>query len=346
MIINQVKWLVLITLAIFLSGCFDSNEQTIQVKLSGRTMGVAYHITYVGTAEGSEELAKSRQLAIDLLLQKVNKQMSTYDKSSELSLFNQSRSLAPFKVSPATAKVVSESIRLAQLTEGKLDVTIGPLVNLWGFGPSMRPEKLPDAQALKKALALVNIDKLSVQGNSLIKSIPELYVDLSTTAKGFGVDVVADYLDEEEVNNYLIEIGGEVRVKGRASDTRDWVIAIEKPVSKHRAIQQLISPKNNGLATAGDYRQYFEDHGKRFSHIIDPHSGMPIDHKLASVTVIHPSCMTADGLSTAIMIMGHKEGLAFAKKQGLAAYLVIKTENGFDTVYTKPFERYLVEMTN
>jgi len=346
MIINQVKWLVLIALAIFLSGCFDSSDQTIQVKLSGRTMGVAYHITYIGTANGSEELAKSRQLEIDLLLQKVNKQMSTYDKSSELSLFNQSRSLAPFKVSSATAKVVAESIRLAELTEGKLDVTIGPLVNLWGFGPSMRPEKLPDAQSLKKALTLVSIDKLSVQGNSLVKSIPELYVDLSTTAKGFGVDVVADYLDQEEVTDYLVEIGGEVRVKGRASETRDWVIAIEKPISNHRAIQQLISPKNNGLATAGDYRQYFEDNGKRFSHIIDPDNGMPINHKLASVTVIHPSCMTADGLSTAIMLMGPEKGLAFAKKQGLPAYLVIKTDDGFETVYTEQFESYLVETTN
>lgn len=346
MIINQVKWLVLIALAIFLSGCFDASDQTIQVKLSGRTMGVAYHITYIGTANGSEELAKSRQLEIDLLLQKVNKQMSTYDKSSELSLFNQSRSLAPFKVSPATAKVVAESIRLAELTEGKLDVTIGPLVNLWGFGPSMRPEKLPDAQSLKKALTLVSIDKLSVQGNSLVKSIPELYVDLSTTAKGFGVDVVADYLDQEEVTDYLVEIGGEVRVKGRASETRDWVIAIEKPISNHRAIQQLISPKNNGLATAGDYRQYFEDNGKRFSHIIDPDNGMPINHKLASVTVIHPSCMTADGLSTAIMLMGPEKGLAFAKKQGLPAYLVIKTDDGFETVYTEQFESYLVETTN
>ena len=346
MFINQVKWLALIALAIFLSGCFDSSEQTTQIKLSGRTMGVAYHITYIDVAKGSEELAKSRQLTIDSLLRKVNKQMSTYDKSSELSLFNQSRSLAPFSVSPATVKVVNESIRLAELTEGKLDVTVGPLVNLWGFGPSMRPERLPDAQSLKKALSLVGIDKLSVQSNTLVKSIPELYVDLSTTAKGFGVDVIADYLDKEKVADYLVEIGGEVRVKGRASSARDWIIAIEKPVSNHRAIQQLISPKNNGLATAGDYRQYFEENGKRFSHIIDPDSGMPIDHKLVSVTVIHPSCMTADGLSTAIMVMGPDKGLTFAKEKGLAAYLVIKTDSGFDTVYTEPFEPYLVQNIN
>lgn len=346
MFIKQVKWLALIALAIFLSGCFDAGKQQIKIKLSGRTMGVDYHITYIDVAKNSERVAKARQVVIDDLLKNVNKQMSTYDNSSELSQFNQSRSLEPFEVSTDTAKVVQESIRLAELSEGKLDITIGPLVNLWGFGPNMRVETLPSSDELATAKALVGIDKLTVDGNKLIKAIPELYVDLSTTAKGFGVDVVADYLDGEGVGNYLVEIGGEVRVKGRANEQRDWVIAIEKPVSTHRAIQEYISPRNNGLATAGDYRQYFEEDGKRFSHIIDPDSGMPINHKLVSVTVIHPSCMTADGLSTAIMLMGPKEGLEFARTQNLAAYLVTKTDSGFDTVYTSAFEQYLVKSVN
>ena len=346
MIIKQVKWLALIALAIFLSGCFDKNKSLTKISLSGRTMGVAYNVTYVDVLKNSDENAKVRKTAIDELLVKVNKQMSTYDKSSELSLFNQSRTLLPFPVSQDTAKVVNESIRLAELTEGKLDVTIGPLVNLWGFGPLMRPDKLPNAQELNKALGLVGIDNLAVEGNTLIKSIPELYVDLSTTAKGFGVDKVAQYLDSQGISDYLVEIGGEVRVQGKASPVRDWIIAIEKPVSNHRAIQQLISPLNNGLATAGDYRQYFEENGKRFSHIIDPDNGMPINHKLVSVTVIHPSCMTADGLSTAIMLMGPDKGLAFAKTNGIAAYLVTKTETGFDTVYTTQFEPYLAQKVN
>jgi thiamine biosynthesis lipoprotein len=343
MFIKQVKWLALFALAIFLSGCFDNSDKRIQVKLSGRTMGVDYHITYVDVAKNSELIAQARQTVIDDLLKVVNKQMSTYDKSSELSLFNQSRSLEPFTVSADTVKVVKESIRLAELTQGKLDVTIGPLVNLWGFGPDMRPENLPDPQALAKALSLVGIANLSVGSNTLVKAIPELYVDLSTTAKGFGVDKIAEYLDQEHVTDYLVEIGGEVRIKGQANELRDWIVAIEKPVSNHRAIQQLISPKDNGLATAGDYRQYFEENGQRFSHIIDPDSGMPINHKLVSVTVIHPSCMTADGLSTAIMLMGPKEGLEFAQVHNLAAYLVTKTDSGFDTVYTEQFKPYLVQ---
>lgn len=346
MIIKQVKWLALIALAIFLSGCFDKEESLTKISLSGRTMGVSYNVTYIDVVKNSDTVASNRKIAIDELLVTVNKQMSTYDKSSELSLFNQSRTLLPFAVSEDTAKVVSESIRLAELTEGKLDITIGPLVNLWGFGPLMKPDRLPSGEELNKALDIVGIENLAVYENTLIKSIPQLYVDLSTTAKGFGVDKVAQYLESQNIQNYLVEIGGEVKVKGKPSPVRDWVIAIEKPVSNHRAIQQLISPKNNGLATSGDYRQYFEENGRRFSHIIDPDNGMPINHKLVSVTVIHPSCMTADGLSTAIMLMGPDKGLMFAKTNGIAAYLVTKTDVGFNTVYTSEFKPYLVEKVN
>lgn len=346
MIIKQVKWLALIALAIFLSGCFDKEESLTKISLSGRTMGVSYNVTYIDVVKNSDTVASNRKIAIDELLVTVNKQMSTYDKSSELSLFNQSRTLLPFAVSEDTAKVVSESIRLAELTEGKLDITIGPLVNLWGFGPLMKPDRLPSGEELNKALDIVGIENLAVHENTLIKSIPQLYVDLSTTAKGFGVDKVAQYLESQNIQNYLVEIGGEVKVKGKPSPVRDWVIAIEKPVSNHRAIQQLISPKNNGLATSGDYRQYFEENGRRFSHIIDPDNGMPINHKLVSVTVIHPSCMTADGLSTAIMLMGPDKGLMFAKTNGIAAYLVTKTDVGFNTVYTSEFKPYLVEKVN
>ena len=343
MLIKQVKWLALIALAIFLSGCFNQDSKQIKVKLQGRTMGVAYHITYVDTAKNSEKVAQARKATIDALLVTVNDQMSTYQANSELSRFNQSRQLTPFKVSADTALVVKESIRLARLTEGKLDVTIGPLVNLWGFGPQMRPEKLPSGQQLMEAKAKVGIEHLDVIENQLVKNIPELYVDLSTTAKGFGVDKIAGYLDGEGVANYLIEIGGEVRAKGKPNPERDWVIAIEKPISEHRAIGQLISPKDNGLATSGDYRQYFEEDGRRFSHIIDPDSATPINHKLVSVTVIHPSCMTADGLSTAIMLMGPEDGLKFAQAQKLPAFMIIKTDNGFKEVYTDTFKPFLVK---
>jgi len=342
MFIKTLKWLALLALAIFLSGCFDQDKKQIQVKLQGRTMGVAYHITYIDSAKNSEKVARARKKQIDALLEAVNDQMSTYRVDSQLSRFNQSSSVTPFEVSADTALVVKEAIRLAALSDGKLDVTVGPLVNLWGFGPQMKPDRLPSPQALATAKAMVGIEHLAVVDNTLIKSNPKLYIDLSTIAKGFGVDKIARYLEGEGVNNYLVEIGGEVRSNGKPNPVRDWVIAIEKPISEHRAIQQAISPKDNGLATSGDYRQYFEENGRRFSHIIDPDTAMPIDHKLVSVTVIHPSSMTADGLSTAIMLMGPDDGLEFAQAQTLAAFLIIKTDKGFEAVYTDAFKPYLV----
>lgn len=343
MLIRQVKWLALGALAIFLSGCEQPapNDYNV-VKLQGRTMGTSYHISYVAPAKNSEQIARAHQIVIDRLLETVNNQMSTYQVDSELSRFNRSTSTEPFEVSFDTAKVVSEAIRLSYLTDQLLDVTVGPLVNLWGFGPDMRPDTVPSLDAITKTRQRVGIEHLSVDGLYLTKDIPNLYVDLSTIAKGFGVDKIAEYLESQQLNDYLVEIGGEIRAKGKPNPQRDWIIAIEKPVSEARAIQQLISPRDNGLATSGDYRNYYEENGQRFSHIIDPNTGRPINHKLVSVTVIHPSSMLADGFSTSVMIMGPDAGLTFAKDQKLAVFMIIKTDKGFKEVYTDAFKPFLV----
>jgi len=312
------------------------------VKLKGRTMGTTYHISFLTELVTSEQTAVDYQQAIDLLLEQVNDQMSTYRADSELSRFNQSRETTPFTVSPDTALVVAEAIRLSYLTGKLLDVTVGPLVNLWGFGPQMKPESVPSAQLITEIKQGIGIDHLKVEGTTLIKDIAGLYVDLSTIAKGFGVDKIAQFLNAQAVDNYLVEVGGEIRAKGQPTPVRHWVIAIEKPVTEQRAVQQLISPLDNGLATSGDYRNYYEENGRRFSHIIDPNTGQPINHKLVSVTVIHPSSMLADGLSTSIMVMGPEAGLRFAKDQNLAVFMIIKTDNGFKEVYTEAFKPFLV----
>lgn len=348
MIIKQAKWLALLALAIFLTGCFQTNlpqstlAESSMVKLQGRTMGTTYHISYLSAVKASEQQAKAHQVNIDQLLELVNDQMSTYRSDSELSRFNSSRSLEPFPVSHDTAIVVQAAIKLSYLTDKKLDVTVGPLVNLWGFGPDMRPETIPSDAVIAQIKQRIGIDHLTSEGDYLQKGISELYVDLSTIAKGFGVDQVAQYLESEDITNYLVEIGGEIRAKGKPTPERDWIIAIEKPVSDERVVQQLISPLDNGLATSGDYRIYYEENGRRFSHIIDPNTGQPINHKLVSVTVIHPSSMMADGLSTSIMIMGPEVGFAFAQDQGLAVFMLIKTDKGFNEVYTDSFKPFLV----
>jgi thiamine biosynthesis lipoprotein len=285
------------------------------------------------------------QTEIDKALKQVNQEMSTYIPDSELSLFNHSSSQMPVKISIGLQRVLKEAIRIGKISEGKLDVTIGPLVNLWGFGPDHRPDKVPSSAVLENTKARIGLDKLSLVDNKLSKFIPDLSIDLSTIAKGYGVDVIAEYLETEGILNYLVEIGGEMRVKGFKHTGELWHVAIEKPLSgadmATRVIHQIIVPKDNAVATSGDYRIYFEADGERFSHIIDPDTGKPINHKLVSVTVIHPSSMTADGLSTAMMVMGTEKALAFASKNDIAAYIIAKTDNGFIEQSTVKFAQYM-----
>ena len=333
-----ITLLVMATVLLMLSGCFPSNDLGRQEYLmQGKTMGTTYNIKVVGENIDTVKL----QQGIDEKLIQLNQEMSTYITDSELSIFNQSTSLEPISVSLGLARVLKEAIRLGELSEGALDVTVGPLVNLWGFGPEYRPETVPSDELLAETKARIGLDKLVFENGMLNKKIPDLYVDLSTIAKGYGVDLVAEFIEANGINNYLVEIGGEMRVKGFKHTGELWHVAIEKPLSNERAVHQIIVPKDNAVATSGDYRIYFEADGQRFSHIIDPKTGKPINHKLVSVTVIHPSSMTADGLSTAMMVMGEEKALAFAEANGLAVYIIAKTEHGFVEQSTVKFMQYL-----
>ncbi len=341
---NKIKLMLIALLAITLTACFPSNDSAKkEILLQGRTMGTTYHIKVVSTLEQVETL--KLQEKIDALLKEVNQQMSTYIPDSEISLFNQLNSTQPIEISQGFARVLQESIRLGKLSNGKLDVTVGPLVNLWGFGPEHRPEKAPSDEQLAAARARIGLNKLHLNGNQLSKSIPDLYIDLSTTAKGYGVDVVAELIEANGITNYLVEIGGEMRLRGFKHTGELWAIAIEKPIidrtGEQRAVHQIVIPKDNAVATSGDYRNYFEADGIRFSHIIDPDTGKPIHHNLVSVTVIAPQSMTADGLSTTLMVMGAEQGMKFAVENDLAALFISKTQNGFKEQFTVKFKQYL-----
>ena len=334
----RIKLFLLMLAVVVLAGCFPSNNLAKQeYLLQGRTMGTTYNIKLVGE---NLDVALLQQ-GIDKKLQQLNNEMSTYIPTSELSLFNQSSSTKSVTLSPGLNRVMSEAIRLGELTQGKLDVTVGPLVNLWGFGPEQRPEKEPSSSVLEHTRQQIGLDKLALSHGQLTKSQADVYVDLSTIAKGYGVDLVAEFVEEHNIHHYLVEIGGEMRLKGFKHTGELWHVAIEKPISHERSVHQIIIPKDNAVATSGDYRNYFEENGIRYSHIIDPDTGRPISHKLVSVTVIHPSSMTADGLSTAMMVMGEKAAIEFAEKNDLAAYIIAKTENGFVEQSTVKFMQYL-----
>lgn len=336
----QIKLIAVIAMLLVLTGCFPGSDLAKkEVLLQGRTMGTTYNIKIV--VENDSLDVTRLEVKIDKMLKQVNQEMSTYIPDSELSRFNNMSSTEPVEISAGLQKVLAEAIRLGKISEGKLDVTAGAVINLWGFGAELRPEIIPTDEEIANAKANIGINKLMLDGHLLSKSIPDLYVDLSTIAKGYGVDLVAELLVEQGVSNYIVEIGGEMRLNGFKHTGELWHVAIEKPITEQRVVHQIIVPKNNALATSGDYRIFFEVDGQRFSHIIDPDTGKPINHKLVSVTVIHPSSMTADGLSTSMMVMGEKKAMEFANKHDIAALFIFKTEDGFGERFTVKFKQYL-----
>lgn len=297
-------------------------------------MGTTYNIKFVPVDKLDEKILKEQ---IDQLLLDINQLMSTYIKDSELSQFNQWKSIEPFPMSLQTIEVLKEAKRLGKISAGLLDVTVGPLVNLWGFGPQSRPEKIPSDKLIQATRQLVGLEKLILGPTWASKTNPNLYVDLSTIAKGYAVDQITQLLKTHKIENLLVEIGGEMRLSGVKASGEAWKIAIEKPEAEQRAAQEIISIGDNAVATSGDYRIYYEQDGVRYSHLIDPSTGYPITHNVVSVTVIHPSSMTADGLATALIVMGKEKALALADKYDIAVLLITKEKDGFNEYTSDKF---------
>ena len=339
---SLLKWPAALLLAVFvLSGCSREPQQKV-TGVQGLTMGTSYSIKWVTT---DPQQAEHLHPKIDALLKQVNQEMSTYIGDSELSLFNKAPAGTTMKVSPGLAEVVSLALDVSKRTDGAFDVTVGPLVNLWGFGPDGRIIKAPAADKVEELLGRVGYQNISAdEERSTISKEGQQYVDLSGIAKGYGVDRVASLLEEEGISQYLVEIGGELRASGHKPDGSDWRVAIESPVAGERDVDRVISITGSGIATSGDYRNYFEENGVRFSHTIDPRTGAPIKHKLASVTVLRPTCAESDALSTALMVMGPEKGYNFAVKNDIAAFFIVKQDKGFKELTTKSFEAFLQEV--
>ena len=324
-----------------LGGCGPAQQSSRfeEHRIEGPSLGTTYHIAYLS---GSQPVEKQDvQQRLRALFAAGNQSMSTYHPDSEISVFNRSRSTDPVAVSADLREVIIEGIRLNEVTAGSLDITLKPLSAIWGFGPEGRPHTIPDDKAITDAKAITGVDKLLVKGQLLAKTEPLLQVDLNTIGKGFVVDQVAQLLESLAIDNYMVEIGGEMRLKGHNGKGKKWRVGVINPVSGQPTAQLEVYPGNNGMATSGDYYQYFEQDGVRYSHILDPLTGKPIKHNVASVTVIHPKSMTADGLSTAMMVMGEEKGLALAEKHQFAVYMIIRQGDHFVSKMSSTFAVYL-----
>ena len=313
--------------------------------LRGPTMGTQFSVVLSG--EGLQPEALERlQAEIDAELVEVNAQMSTYLPDSELSRFNTEGGVGEaFGVSAELAEVVALALEISAASQGAFDVTVGPLVDAWGFGPDPRQRALLGDETIAALRDRVGYEKLLVEGASLRKTAADLRVDLSAIAKGHGCDRVAALVEAAGHANYMVEIGGEVRVAGSNPRGEAWRVGIERPTRDAegaRAVEAILRVRDVSVATSGDYRNYFEQDGVRYSHTLDPRTGRPITHGLASVTVIDPaSAARADAWATALNVLGPEAGLALAEERELAAYFLVRTAEGFEIQSSTAFAPYL-----
>jgi FAD:protein FMN transferase len=273
-------------------------------------------------------------------LDRIEGLMSTWDRDSELSRFNRSTSLEPFAVSPETFDVFKWSIDVGGLTGGALDVTIGPLVDAWGFGPPGPRNARPSNEEIARLREATGAGQLELNPKALTvrKTRPEVQCDLSSIVPGYAADRLWTDLADRGFTDFLIDVGGEVRTRGRNEQGAPWRVAIERPSTQGDAIQRTVSISNLAITTAGDYRKYREVDGQRVAHILDPRTGRPLTHRLASVTVIDSLAVRADAFDTALMVLGMDEGFALAVKLNLAALFIERTGNGFSERATPRFE--------
>ncbi len=329
--------------------CKPTDRSAFIVNLTGETMGTTYSVKLSDIP--SDQSREVIQQEIDRLLEQVNDQMSTWRSGSELSRFNGSESTDWFEVSADTAFVVDAALQVSKDTEGAFDITVGPMVNLWHFGPDSptQQSQLPSEQTILETRSRVGFDKIAARQEppALKKSHATMEIDLSAIAKGYGVDVVAKYLGELGISSFLVEIGGEMRAQGTRPDGTNWKVGIEKPIARQRTLQQSADLNNRSIATSGNYRNFFEIDGVRYSHTIDPRTGHPVTHSLASVSVVMESCMMADAWATALLVLGPDTGYNIAKEQNLAVLFLIETDKGFQPKSTPAFDKIIqVAATN
>ena len=324
--------------------CAPPDPGAAVVEFTGPTMGTAWAVRVVAV-DAWPRVERDRIAGeIQAVLDDVESKMSHYDPSSELSRFNRGRTTRPFPVSAETFEVFRQARRLSELTAGALDVTVAPLVNAWGFGP-VEPDRFPpDADRLARALEHVGYAgiELDEAASTLRKSDPAIEVDLSAVAKGYGVDRVATALRGEGLERFLVEVGGEIVASGTNQLDRPWRIGIESPLAGG-GIQRVVPLRDRAMATSGDYRNRREVDGGWVSHTIDPRTGRPVEHRLASVSVIADRCIVADGLATALEVLGPDDGYALAVERGWAALFLSRDEGGAIAERPTPAFSALVE---
>lgn len=329
-LVTVMKFQFIFTLSILLLiGCNRGINNSI--KISGAAQGTSYNITY------QAGLNSNYREAIDSILKKINRSLSTYDTASIISKIN--RNDPNVFVDDYFLEVFNKSIEVSEKTKGLFDVTVAPIINAYGFGFTKK-EKVNDL-LIDSLLKYVGYKKVKLVGGKLIKDMPQVMLDFNAIAQGYTVDVLATFLESKGINNYLVELGGELRAKGKKIDDSSWTVGIEQPnenITDGSSLNTVIKIENKSLATSGNYKKYYIEDGKKYAHIIDPFTGYPAKNTLLSATVIADDCMTADAYATAFMVMGldqSKQFLIENKDLGLEVIFIYDEKGAWKTYTSK-----------
>jgi thiamine biosynthesis lipoprotein len=338
--------LLCILVCVILAGC-DQPASNKLLNISGKTMGTTYHVKAKAVGTKLDETILKTE--VESVLADVNSKMSNWQKTSEISRFNLSRQTKPVKISGDLFSVISKANDVHLKTGGMFDVTLAPLINLWGFGSRKPEDRFPTNVEISSALEQVGQTrylKLDTETGTVSKTRPDVEINLSAIAKGFGIDAVSGKLTQLGFENYLVEIGGDLRVAGTNVSGKPWRVGIEKPEAGSRNVKTVLKLANSGMATSGDYRNFVENNGTRYSHIIDPTTGFPITHRTTSVTVVSENAMDADAWATALLVMGNKEGMKAANDNDIAAYFISRNRDDADQKYIIESSKAFEELAN
>lgn len=309
------------------------------IEFAGETMGTGF-VVKVAVPSMSRDEYRRVAAAVTEVLRSVNARLSTWEPESEISRFNRHASTEPFPASQALLEVMATARRVSERSGGAFDVTIRPLVQAWGFGDHAKLPGGPEPAELARLRERVGWHRIEVRDAALVKSRPEVVCDLSAIAKGYGVDAVAAELVGLGYPDHLVEVGGELVAGGSRAEGRPWRVAIEQPDSETgRTVHRALPLRDAAMATSGDYRNYYEQDGVRISHTIDPRTGRPVSHRLASVTVIDRQAMVADAWATALNVLGPEAGYTEAVEEEVAAYFIVReADGGFSMRSTPAFD--------
>lgn len=327
-----------------------AEKTTLVTKLEGKTFGTFYYITVPGGYPGGKE---TLQKDAEFVFKKVSDAISTFDKNAEIARFNDFKSTEDFVISGYLANIIEEVSRQSLRVDQAMDPTVGPLVNLWGFGPSGDIKKSPTDELIAQTKSYVGLDKFELRraGNTayLRKADPRVALDLSTIGEGLAADELAALMDEKNIPSYMIAVAGAIRSKGGNADGKLWRVGVEDPLSQGAKVFQVVCPQGMAISTAGSYRNFFldEDTNKFYSHVIDTKTGRPIDHRTVSVTVIDKSAMVTDALDTGLLVLGAQEAVQWGNKNSTPVYAIeIDDEGKQVATYSRAFEPYLKCVVN